>query len=90
VSAGPSLGQILRAVVQGTCAPTLRLSPYHWKATQPAGPIAGRRNNLAEPPLARIVRALVLAAEVQTGLTMVRVSSPMESMVPPFWRCGPW
>lgn len=27
----PTLGQILRGVVQGRCAPTLRLSPEHWK-----------------------------------------------------------
>lgn len=27
----PTLGQILRGVVQGSCTPTLRLSPEHWK-----------------------------------------------------------
>jgi hypothetical protein len=31
VNASPTLGQILRGVVQGSSAPTLRLSPEHWK-----------------------------------------------------------
>jgi len=28
---GPTLGQILRGVIEGRCAPSLRLSPEHWK-----------------------------------------------------------
>jgi hypothetical protein len=31
VSAGPTLGQILRDVIRGGCAPNLRLSPDQWK-----------------------------------------------------------
>ena len=27
----PTLGQILRGVIQGSCVPTLRLSPNHWR-----------------------------------------------------------
>jgi hypothetical protein len=31
VNASPTLGQILRGVIQGSCAPTLRVCPEHWK-----------------------------------------------------------
>ena len=48
-----------------------------------AVPVVGRRNNFSDAAAYVALVPLVVAAEAKTELSMVRVSSPIRSLVPP-------